>query len=255
MSEPLSLIVLFIGGVFGGFFGSMVGSAGLVSLPLLILIGQTPHQAVATSRPAACVLELVSALRYRREGTLNRLLLQRGSLLGLAGAAGGMIGSFLIAGVSDQTLRLLFAVVMSLMFVLILVKKDWGGVECKERQRHYLVLAVCTLLTGIYSGFFGFTFGTLITFILAAFGYTLLQSVVMSRVIGVFTTFASMVAFLLYGTIRWDYASALGVGFAIGAWVGAGVGAKRGHSFIKFLLSLVVIASVAKLLFDYLSAQ
>jgi uncharacterized protein len=247
----LPLVILFLGGVFGGFFGSMVGSAGLVSLPLLILLGQTPHQAVATSRPAALILELVSALRYGQKGKIGRLLLNRGSLLGIAGAAGGMIGSFVIAGVSDQTLRLMFAIVISSMFALVLTKKEWGSTERPALQNRVVPMLILTMLSGIYGGFFGFTFGTVITFVLVTYGYTLVQSAALSRVIGVFTTFSSTLVFVYQGTIRWDYALVLGAGFATGAWLGAGIGASRGNRFIKILLSCVVTGSVLQLLLDF----
>jgi uncharacterized protein len=247
----MDLVLLFLGGVFGGFFGSMVGSAGLVSLPLLILMGQSPHQAVATTRPAAFVLELVSAVRYRREGKLDGKLLWRGLWLGIAGGAGGVIGSMVIASVSDQTLRLLFSIIMLSMFVLLLSKKDWGGKENTVRQQQFIPLLILTMLTGIYGGFFGFTFGTILTFVLAAFGYTLMQSASLARVVGALTTFSSTLVFVYNGTIHWGYAAVLSAGFAVGAWIGAGVGAKKGSGFIKIVLTFVIVASVAKLLWDF----
>ncbi len=250
----LPLLALFLGGVFGGFFGAMVGSAGLVSIPLLILLGQSPHLAVATSRPAGFVLELVSALRYLREGKLTPLLLRRAFPLCIAAAIGGVLGAIIVAGVDDQTLRLLFSIIISSMFVFLLVKKDWGGVERPQLQRHQAWLALCTFLMSIYGGFFGFTFGTLITFVLVSFGYTLVQSAAMGRTIGACTTLTASIVFLLSGSVNIPYAIALSIGFGIGAWTGAGVGARKGNGYIKTLLSLVVVAAVVKLLYDFTTA-
>ncbi len=252
--EFLPLLLLVAGGFIGGFFGSAVGSAGLISLPLLILLSFSPHAAVATTRPAAFVLELVSALRYWREGKLKPEEVRRGLFLGLFGAAGGVTGAYIIIAVSDQILRLLFALVISSMLIFLVTKRNWGMQEKPERQKQFFLLALSTLLIGVYGGFFGFTFGTLMTIALVFFGFNLLQSAVLARTIGILTSLAAAIVFGLQGAINYPYAIALGTGFGIGAWFGAGVGSKKGSTYIKKLLVIVVVSSVVKLVFDYFSA-
>jgi uncharacterized membrane protein YfcA len=252
--QYLPLLFLVAGGFVGGFFGSAVGSAGLISLPILILLGFPPHLAVATTRPAAVVLELVSAIRYWREGKLTMPTIRKGLMLGILGAVGGVTGAFIISTVSDQTLRLLFALVISSMLIFLVTKKNWGMHEHPQRQKQLILIALSTFLIGIYGGFFGFTFGTLMTIALVAFGFNLLQSAVLARVIGILTASAAAIVFAFQGSINYPAAVALSIGFAAGAWVGAGVGAKRGNTYVKKLLIAVVVCSVVKLLFDYVSA-
>lgn len=247
----LSFLVLIVGGFAGGFFGSVVGSAGLISLPILILLGFTPHAAVATSRPAAFVLEVVSTIRYWREGKLKVKDMKRGLFLGPFGAVGGVSGAYIITAVSDQTLRLLFALVISSMLVFLVTKKNWGMKEQPEKQKQMILLALSTFLIGIYGGFFGFTFGTLMTIALVGFGFTLLQGAVLARTIGMMTSLAASIVFGLQGNIDYPHAAALSIGFATGSWFGAGVGSRLGNSYIKKLLTVVVVASVLKLLYDY----
>ncbi len=247
----LQLLLLVIGGFVGGFFGSAVGSAGLVSLPILLLFGLSPHAAIGTTRPAAVLLELVSAVRYRREGVLTNVLLKRGILLGLAGAAGSTIGAILLSGVSDQTLRLLLATIIASMTIVLCMKKTWGTVARPDRQRLYAFIALATFLGGLYAGFFGFTFGTIITLILVSFGYTLLQGAALGRVIGFVASTASTIVFMWNGYIDYPFAIALGIGFAIGGWMGARAASKGGNAYVKILLIVVVACSVAKLMWDY----
>lgn len=251
--DIVPLAVLALGGFVGGFFGSAVGSAGLISLPLLILLGFSPHAAVATTRPAAIVLEFVSAVRYWREGKLTPADMSRGLFLGIFGAIGGAIGAVVIASVSEQTLRLIFAIIICSMLLFLVTQKSWGAQEHPERQKHIALIAVSTLLIGIYGGFFGFTFGTLMMIALTAFGFTFLQSTVLARVIGVFTSLGAAIVFGTQESINYPYAIALSIGFGIGAWFGAGVSSAKGSSYIKQLLIVVVLASVGKLLFDYFS--
>ena len=135
------LFVLLVGGFIGGFFGSAVGSAGLISLPLLLVFGFPPHVAIGTSRPGAALLEVISAVRYKREGVLTSTLLRRGLLLGIAGAIGSTTGAVLIATVGDQTLRLLLALVITTTTIFLFMKKEWGMVEYPDRQKHHLFLS------------------------------------------------------------------------------------------------------------------
>ena len=246
-------VVLILGGFVGGFFGSAVGSAGLVSLPILLLLGLNPHAAIGTTRPAAVVLEVISAIRYHREKILTTTLLKRGILLGCFAAVGSTIGAILSADISDQALRLLLALIILTTTVILFMKKKWGLQERPDRQRHIILMAATTMFSGLYAGLFGFTFGTLIIIVLTLFGYTLLKSSAMGKVVGAISSTASGLIFLYHGFIQWDYAIALSIGFGIGGWVGTKVAARAGNRYVKILLFVVVVATVAKLLFDYVT--
>lgn len=248
---PFHFLLLVAAGFAGGFFGSAVGSAGLISLPALLFLGLSPHAAIATSRPAVLILELSSAVRYWREGKIPMVALRRSLFLGIFAAIGGAIGARILLLISDQAVRLLLSIVISSLIIFLFTKRNWGMAPRPERQKFGASLALATLGTGIYGGFFGFTFGTFITIVLVAFGYSLLESVGQARVIGALTSLATTIVFLLEGTINYSYALALGTGFLVGGWIGAGVTSRRGSGYIKILMIGVILLSVCKLLFDY----
>ena len=252
--QILPLIILVVGGFIGGFFGSAVGSAGLVSLPILLLLGFSPHAAIGTTRPAAVILEAISAVRYRREKVLTTPLLRRGLFLGIAGALGSTTGAIIVSGVSDQTLRLLLASIIACMAIFLCMKKEWGMTERPKLQSHHLLIVGSTFLTGLYAGFFGFTFGTLMTIVVVGFGYTLLQGAALSRVIGALASAASASVFAMQGYVDVPHSIALAIGFGIGGWMGAKYASKAGNRYVKILLMVVVACSVIKLLFDYVHA-
>lgn len=252
--EIFSFVALAIGGFFGGFFGAAVGSAGLVSLPILLLLGFSPHVAIGTTRPAAAVLEFMSALRYWRDGVLTTSFLKRGIFLGLAGAVGSITGAILIAGVSDQTLRILLALIIFSMMIFTFMNRHWGMQEHPEKQRRYLLLTISTAFAGLYAGLFGFTFGTLITVILTGFGYTLLQGAALGRVIGTITSIAAAIVFAWQGYVDLPSTIVLSFGFGLGGWFGAGTASRGGNRYVKMVLVIVVLCSVLKLLFDFFSA-
>ena len=47
------LLLTFVLGLFASFFGTVVGSGGLLSIPGLIFLGLSPQVAIATNRLAA----------------------------------------------------------------------------------------------------------------------------------------------------------------------------------------------------------
>jgi uncharacterized membrane protein YfcA len=249
------LLTLVAGGFAGGYYGAAVGSAGLISVPLLILFGFSPFMAVATTRPAAIVLESMSALRYWRDGKISRADIRKGVILGLFGSVGSVAGALIVSTASDQTLRLLFAFVILSMLAFLLTKPDWGTRQRRDREKHLAIVALCTMFAGTYAGFFGFTFGTLMTILLVAFGSTLLHAAALSRIIGIFTCIAATIVFIAKGAIDYPAAVALGIGFGWGGWMGAGAGAKKGNAYIKKLLVIVVVVSVLKLLWDFFAAH
>src|SRR5476649_2942152 len=116
----LQLILIFIGGIAGGFYGSTVGGGALVALPLLILVGLPTPLALGTLRFGAVVLELVSSIRFYRAGKLK---LQLGLALGLIAMGGTFYGVNLLISISTQLMNILVAVLL-LVVAAVLLNKD-----------------------------------------------------------------------------------------------------------------------------------
>ncbi len=249
--EVLIPLILFIGGVIGGLYGAAVGSAGLIGVPLLILVGLPIHIVLASSRPAAAILELVSTIRFFKEGKMTRTLFKRGIILGILASMGSIFGVYLVISTNEQYLRLIVSFVIICMFILLLHKNKWGMEERPIRSTHLIFLTLITLAIGIYGGYLGFAFGTLITLPLVAVGYTYLQSAVIGRLIGFLMSTSASIIFLSQGLVNYPYAISLATGYIIGGWIGAGLGAKKGNPYIKKLLTMIIIISIIKLIVDF----
>lgn len=250
--EILIPIILFIGGVVGGLYGAAVGSAGLIGVPMLILFGVPMHSIRATMVIPALLLELVSAFRYFKEKKFSVAITKNGLLIGIASAIGSVIGVKLILISSEQFLRSAFAVVILAMFLFLLTKNKWGMKEVARTNKHIVIMIIASLLFGVYGGYFGFAFGTLITLPLIMVGFTFLQSTIMARIAGAMMDLAALIYFLIIGhTIYYPYAIALTCGYVLGGWVGAGLGARKGNPYIKKLLTMIIVISALKLIIDF----
>ena len=112
-------------------------------------------------------------------------------------------------------------------------------------------MIIVAFLLGIYGGFFGAGYGTLLMFLLVYSGYTFVNASGTARFIGLIMSLTASFIFARNGLINYEYALSLGMGSSIGAWIGAGMGIKKGNKFIKTLMIILVIITVIKLTFDF----
>ena len=247
--ELIYSITLFFGGILAGLYGSSVGGGGLISFPLVLLTGLPIHTAIATNRFGATFLELGSALRFHQG---KELKLKLGILFGLVAALGAFIGANMIVHIEEKYLSLITAILLGVVFFISIFKKKLGIGEKKISHKHWLMALISTFFLGIYGGFFGPGFGTLITFVFVLVGLNFIKSAAVSRVVGFFMCISSTIVFAFKGLIYYPYALAIGLGLGIGGWIGAGIAIKRGDKYVKALFIIILFASIIKLVFDFM---
>jgi uncharacterized membrane protein YfcA len=143
---------------------------------------------------------------------------------------------------------------MLLIVALVMFNKDKLGIkEHSIKRKHYIFLSFSMIFLGFYSGFFGAGAGVFNSLLLVLFGFSYLESTAMGRVIGACTSLAGAIVFAQHGYIDYLFGIILGIGFAIGSWIGIGIALKKNETYIKGLIFFVVILSIAKLILNYFS--
>ncbi|OGY23753.1 MAG: hypothetical protein A2Y57_04470 [Candidatus Woykebacteria bacterium RBG_13_40_7b] len=250
--EPLFLVISFLSGIFGGFYAANVGGGALVGFPIMVLIGLPTANAIATQRFAAVILEFVSAIKFYKEGKLN---LRFGLILGIIAAVGAVIGTNIVLHVDERYLNIIIGILLLVVFI-VLFNKDRVGIKEKNISNKNLIqIALFTFLLSIYGGFFGAGFGTLIMFLLVFAGFTFIKGAAISRVVGFFMSVASAIVFAHSGLINYAYGLSLGLGFALGGWVGIGVALKKGDNYVRTLLGVIILISVLKLVSGFFNIK
>jgi uncharacterized membrane protein YfcA len=247
MSFLITTAVLVFGGFLTGLYGATVGGGGLLSFPLLVLCGLPTHTAIATNRFAAIILESVSAWRFHREKCLNARLILLALTIGASASFGSVLGSLIVLELNERLVNGLVAALLSSVAVLLILRRDLGMSVKKDAVPNWGILLAASFFLGIYGGFIGTGMGTFMSVLLLGSGFAFLESSAVCRLAGVVWSSSAAVVFAFSGTIEYGYGLALGLGFALGGWVGAGIGIKRGNSFIRLLLLGVAAASVIKL--------
>ncbi|QQR84031.1 sulfite exporter TauE/SafE family protein [Candidatus Peregrinibacteria bacterium] len=246
--EPLHTVILFVGGILSGLYGSTVGSGGLVSFPLVLLTGLPIHSAIATNRFGATLLELSSTARFYKEKKLNFKL---GLVFGLVAAFGSFIGSNIVFNIDEKYLNLIIAIALLSVFLVLIFKNKLGLQEKNISRKHWIAALFGSLLLGIYGGFFGIGFGTFITFIFLLIGLNFIKSAAVSRVVGLVMSLTATAVFAYHDAINYPYAIALGLGLAIGGWIGVGIGVKKGNEYIRILFLVILLTTIGKLIFEF----
>jgi uncharacterized membrane protein YfcA len=165
--EPLQFILAILSGILVGFTLGLIGGGGsIMATPLLLyIVGLEPHVAIGTGALAVSVNAFVNFAGHARAGNVQWRSAILFALLGVVGAA---VGSSLGKTFDGQRLLFLFAVLMVVVGVLVLRRRDArreGSVGARGERLTAAGLAkivVAALLVGILAGFFGIGGGFLI---------------------------------------------------------------------------------------------
>lgn len=228
------------------FFTAMTGSgSGLILVPLLILAGLSPVQAIAVHKFEA-LWTVVSGIRYWKN---KQVLTLDFSWYLFLGSAGTFLGAREIHFISNQTLQIIVggAILIVALLITFFHKQPDPTKEIKLWKR--LVLIVAMLFFGFYEGMYGSGNG----FFIAALFFSLIGSnevktVGMITVLAAFWNFFAVLTHLAYGSLLFQYALPIGAASMTGAWFGAGYAMKSGKNFVrKIIITLALIGGTVML--------
>lgn len=236
-----------------GVVDAVAGGGGLFTVPALLAVGLPPSVALATNKGQAAPGAISSFLTFFRRGGVNR---KRAPLGFAAGFIGSLIGARLLLAMRPEPLRPLIAVL--LLFALsVLFFRSRITVRKTPLSRPRLALAGVCLALGTYDGFFGPGTGSLlIVAFVTFFGDGPLAASGNAKVVNLASNLAAFSLFALRGAILWQISLPMAAANIVGARLGARLALRQGDGFVRVVVAVVVLAVVAKLIFDMLrSAQ
>ncbi len=239
----------------GGASGSLVGfSLGLVggggsilAVPLLVyLVGvPSPHFAIGTSAVAVAANAAISVVGHTRAGNVRWPC---ASVFAAAGVAGAFAGAQLGTRVDGQALLAAFAVLMVVVAVLMLRRRD-DGVDRRVRlnRGNAPALAGTGLAVGMLSGFFGIGGGFLIVpGLVFATGMPMLQAIGTSLVAVTAFGVTTAATYAWAGLVDWGLAAVFVGGGVLGSLAGARAGralAKRRGALTRVFAGLIFVVA------------
>jgi uncharacterized membrane protein YfcA len=244
----VNLSIIFITGMIGGSFGTLVGGTSLITIPVLIFLGLPPHTAIGTDRLGITGLTSVGWYKFHEKGLMNYPI---ALVIGIPALVGSFLGANLVLQLSVALLKKIIAT--STIFLLLLVigqprlglEKRGGAIKGRE----YGVGIFISFIVGIYGGFYGAMAGTFLLYIsLFTFKQTFLEGTAAIKLSSLMVTTMAAFIFARKGAIHYPMAIAMFLGCAIGSYVGAHYSDRIGNVWIKRLFIAIVMIMVIKLL-------
>ncbi len=249
--SDLSLLQTLLGGGSGslvGFTLGLVGGGGsILAVPLLVYLVGVPsaHVAIGTSAVAVAVNAAASVVGHARAGNVRWPC---ASVFASAGIAGAVAGSAIGRRLDGQALLAAFAVLMIVVAVLMLLRRDDGVDRVVRLSRENAPALIGTGVgVGALSGFFGIGGGFLIVpGLVFATGMPMLQAIGTSLV--AVTAFGVTTAgtYALAGLVDWPLAAVFVGGGVLGGLVGARAGrmlSRRRGALTRVFAGLIFVVA------------
>ena len=250
--DLVSLIVIFIAGAGASAFGTLIGGASLITIPLLIVLGLPPHVAIGTDRFGMIGIGCAGLYKFWRKGIVDwRLSL----LMAVPTLLGTVLGANLVFSISENILKIVI-IVTNILCLLYLLFNPGLGLERKARARgrfKYWMGGLLCFFIGVYGGFYGAMAATFLAYVLIMwFGQTFIQGAANVKVASIFMTVSAAVVFFLKGAINFPLGLALFLGCLCGSYLGAHFSDKIGNLWIKRFFVTVLAVMIVKMSFGVL---
>ena len=243
----LPVLLALVGAAFlAGALDAIGGGGGLIMVPALLAAGLPPHVALGTNKGQSFFGSFAAMVRYSRDGLVDGRRARITFPLAFLGSLGG---TALVLVIHPEVLRpvVLGLLIAAAILVTVVRPRPREGVA----RRFPLAAALIALLVGAYDGFFGPGAGTFyIAGFVALLGLPTTRASADAKVANFASNVAAMILFAMRGDVLWAISLPLAAGQLLGGWVGAHMAVRRGDSFVRAVVLVVVLALVIKIARD-----
>lgn len=247
--EPLTLALLCLAALSGGFVDAIAGGGGLLTMPALLGAGLPPHFALGTNKGQSVFGAAIALWRFHRSGLVDA---RRARFTFPAGFVGAVAGASLVLALRPEVLRPVILVLLVVVAAYLAVRPPLPTTGDRPLDRvstlKPLLAVAVAFVIGSYDGFFGPGTGT---FLIVAFavlaGDGLAAASGNAKVVNFASNLASVAIFSMRGAVLWEVALPMAAAQALGAWFGAHSAIRGGDVLVRRVVLLVVVALCLKL--------
>ena len=222
-----------------GIVDAIAGGGGLITLPVYMLVGLPPHEAIGTT----------ATYRFAREGYINFRMAVFAVVFALAGSYTGAHISLLI---SNESFKILMLFILPVTAWFVLRTKNFD-VERKPYSFKKTCILSCLIafVIGAYDGFYGPGTGTFLILLLTSVAHlTLKEANGLTKAINMTTNVTSLVVFLINGTVLIPLGIMAGLCNIAGNWIGVSFFDKKGGAVVKPVMLLVLTIFLVKTIME-----
>ena len=226
------------------------GGGGLISLPAYLLTGLPPALAGGSNKLSASMGTLIATFKYFKDG---KILIKPG-LCAVAGALpGAWIGAQLLQRVDEQVIQIFLLIAIPLVALLMLIKRNTPTEVKPITTKRLIGCFALGLGTGLYDGFFGPGTGTLIIMGLTyLIGMDMITASGTAKLINLASNIAALGSLVTGGNVLFGLAIPAIIFSTAGGYLGSWLAMKRGATFIRKIMLVVLALLILKLAFEWL---
>jgi len=247
MPDLITISLVLLIGLVTGFFDSVIGAGGLISVPSLIFLGLPPQVAIATDRFGLLGQTFASLARFWKT---KKIVWKYVPVFAVISLVGSLIGANMLLDTNPKILESIVGVLLFILLPLIFLRKDIGIKRVKMSPTKKIIGFILYFFIMTFGAFFGQGTGPMIFYALTFFlGFTMLEVLATNIIPWFVLSISSLIIFAFNGIIDYRIGIILLIGMAAGGYIGAHVALKKGDVWVKRLFVLFVIVLGIKLLF------
>ena len=248
----MDLILVTLASALAGFVDAIVGGGGLILVPALFAtyLSASPATLLGTNKSASVWGTLFALWQYSKRIELPWRKLWIAVIVTWVGS---WLGAYTLTLISPDFLRKLLPVVMLLVLIYTLVRKDLGHTHAPRWTGRHETWALCGigLVIGYYDGFFGPGTGSFFVFLLVRLmGYDFLNASACAKLFNATSNASALALFAWQGHVWWHLTLMLAVANVAGSLLGTRMALKHGTGFVRVMFIGVVSALVLKTGYD-----
>ncbi len=234
-----------------GFIDAIAGGGGLISLPAYWSAGIPAHMALGTNKFSSFSGTVFSTARFFHAKMIDVPVALIGAVMALGGS---WLGASTALRISGEFLNYLLIILIPLITVLVLVRKNLGFSDTAHLLKLSFRLALgalAGLIVGFYDGFFGPGTGTFLILIYSVLlHYDFVRANGNSKVVNLASNMAALTTFAVHGQIWYPIAIPAAVCGIAGNLLGSRMVMLRGNKIIRKVFILALILLLIRVLYN-----
>jgi uncharacterized membrane protein YfcA len=245
----IELLALLLAAAFAaGFIDAIAGGGGLITVPVLMLSGVPPVQALATNKVQGMFGAGTAAFTYARNGQVN---LRAQAPVALIAFGASVCGALLVSVLPTDWIRAILPILLIGIALFFALRPGLSDTDRPRRLSPLVFYATAVPLVAGYDGLLGPGAGSfyMLAFVMLG-GFGILKATAHTKLLNFASNAGGLAAFAVVAQPLWALGLAMGAMQIIGARLGAGMAMKQGAKVIKPLLVLTSLSLALKLLWD-----
>ncbi len=245
------IALLIFAGFLVGIINTFAGSGSAITYTVYMMLGLPATMANGTLRITVLLQTLSATITFFRKNVLE---LKKALLLGLPTLFGSILGAEIAVNIDEGVFRKILAVAMIFMLFFVLYKPEsWiKGKAHKVKPKPTFVQVILFFLIGMYGGFLHIGVGI---FILAGLVLNAGYDIVKANAIKVFIVLMynpfALAIYIFSGQVDFIIGGITAIGGLIGGTLASHLAIKKGASFARWILIIVLVFFIGKLLGVY----